>query len=161
VSRSLRRERRLVAILADQAGVSLSELVVVCAITALVAGLSIPWTISANRAFNASRGAREIQAALNQARAVAITTRQTISFCPVTGGYAFRQGTCAGGTAWVGPDTNASGVFRQSTAVTLTGASPVFTPFGTASTTGTITVTSATGTSQTVTVRASGRITIP
>jgi Tfp pilus assembly protein FimT len=161
VSGPHRRGRRLVGILAGQAGVSLSELIVVCAITGLVAGLSIPWTMSANRAFNATRGAREIRAALNQARAVAITTRQTISFCPVTGGYAFRQGTCAGGTAWVGPDTNASGLFRQASAVTLSGASPVFTPFGTASTTGTITVTSATGTTQTVTVQASGRITIP
>jgi Tfp pilus assembly protein FimT len=138
--------------------------IVVCAITGIVAGLTIPWTISATRAFNATRGAREIRAALNQARAVAITTRQSICFRSVTGGYAFRQGNCAG-TAWVGPNTNATGLFSQSASVTLTpvvaNVFPIFTPFGTASQPAAITVTSASGTSQTVTVQASGRITIP
>jgi Tfp pilus assembly protein FimT len=147
--------------LGDQAGWSLSELIVTCLITGIVAGLTIPWTISAVRAFNATRGAREIQAALNQARAVAITTRQNICFQSVAGGYAYRQGTCAG-TAWVGLDTTSTGTFRPSSRVTLTGTNnPVFTPFGTANQTAVITVTSASGTSTTVTVQPSGRVTIP
>ena len=139
-------------------------MIVTCVITGIVAGLTIPWMVSATRAYNATRGAREIQAALNQARTIAITTRQSICFTSVTGGYAFRQGTCAG-AAWVGPDTDATGRFRQASAVTLTPVTPnvypIFTPFGTASTTGGITVTSGTGTSLTVTVLASGRVTIP
>jgi len=148
----------------DQAGWSLSEVIVTCAITAIVAGVSIPWMVAANRAFNASHGAREIQAALNQARAIAITTRQNICFAAVSGGYAFLQGSCAG-TPWLGPDTDASGRFRQASNVTLTPVTPnvfpIFTPFGTASTAGGINVTAASGTSTTVTVLPSGRVTIP
>src|SRR5262249_33829871 len=140
------------------------ELIVVCAITGIVAAVSIPWMISANRAFRATHGAREIQAALNQARAIAITTRQNICFAAVTGGYAFLQGSCAG-TPWVGPDTDALGRFTQASNVTLTPVTPnvfpIFTPFGTASTTGGIKVRAAPGTSQTVTVLPSGRVTIP
>jgi Tfp pilus assembly protein FimT len=155
---------RVGRILGNRAGWSLSELIVMCAITGIVAAVSIPWMISANRAFNATHGAREIQAALNQARVVAITTRQNICFTSVTGGYAFRQGSCAG-TAWVGPDTDATGRFRQASNVTLTPVTPnvfpIFTPFGTASTSGGITVTAATGTTITVTVLPSGRVTIP
>jgi len=152
--------RRASRSLRGEEGFNLVELVAVCAITAIIFGLTVPWMLTAIRAYNATRGAREIRAALNQARAVAITTRQSICFTSVTGGYAFKQGSCAG-TAWVGPDTNASGIFTPASAVTLSGGSPVFTQFGTASTTGVITVTSATGTSQTVTVQPSGRVTIP
>ena len=137
-----------------QAGLSLLELIVTCAILGIVTVLAVPWMLSASRAFNASRGANEIRAALNQARAVAITTRRNICFQSVAGGYSFRLDTCAG-AAWVGLDTTSTGTFRPASTVTLTGGNP------TASQTAVITVTSATGTSRTVTVLASGRVTIP
>ena len=143
-----------------QAGLSLLELIVTCAILGIVTVLAVPWMLSASRAFNASRGANEIRAALNQARAVAITTRRNICFQSVAGGYSFRLDTCAG-AAWVGLDTTSTGTFRPASTVTLTGGNPIFTAFGTASQTAVITVTSATGTSRTVTVLASGRVTIP
>src|SRR3990172_12234119 len=93
-----------------QAGLSLLELIVTCAILGIVTVLAVPWMLSASRAFNASRGANEIRAALNQARAVAITTRRNICFQSVAGGYSFRLDTCAG-AAWVGLDTTYTGTF--------------------------------------------------
>jgi prepilin-type N-terminal cleavage/methylation domain-containing protein len=144
---------------AGRAGFSLPELLVTCSIIAIMAGLTVPWIATASRAYKISRGAREIQAALNQARSLAITTRQNICFQSVSGGYRYRQGTC-GGTAWVGLDTSSNGTFTPSSGATLSGGSPIFTPFGTASTTAVITV-SASGKSTTVTVLPSGRVTIP
>jgi len=105
-------------------------------------------------------GAREIQDVLNQARMLAIQTRQKICVQPVAGGFQLLQGTCAG-AAWIGQGTNASGVVALSNDVALSGASPVFTPFGTASTSGALTVYQAGGSSLTVTVQPSGQVTIP
>ena len=144
----------------DRAGLSLLELTVTCAILGIVTVLTVPLMLSASRAFNASRGANEIRAALNQARAVAITTRRNICFQSVAGGYSYRLDTCAG-AAWVGMDTTAAGTFRPASTITLAGGNPIFTPFGTASQTAVITVTSHSGTSKTVTVLPSGRVTIP
>jgi Tfp pilus assembly protein FimT len=139
---------------------SLSELLVALSIFAIVAVLTIPWMLTASRALTVTRGAREIRAALNQARTLAITTRQNICFQSVAGGYRFLQGTCAG-TAWAGLDTKANGTFTPASSITLSGGNPIFTPFGTASQTATITVSAAGSGSQTVTVLPSGRVTIP
>jgi len=148
--RSRRRER----------GFTLVELVAAIAIIGILATLVVPFVVTASRALTTSRGAREIQAALLQARALAITSRQNICFQPVTGGFQFLQGTCAG-TAWTGPTVNTSGIFTQDDNVTTSGGAAVFTPFGTASTTTTITVSVPGGTPTTVTVQPSGRVTIP
>ena len=79
-----------------------------------------------------------------------------------TGGGGFRllQGTCAG-AAWVGPDTSATGLIALSNNVTLSGPAPVFTAYGTASTSSVVTVSHSGGTSVTVTVQPSGQVTIP
>jgi prepilin-type N-terminal cleavage/methylation domain-containing protein len=141
-------------------GFTLVELVVTVAVIAVMATLAIPFMLTASRSLTMSRGAREMQAALLQARALAITTRQNICFQPVTGGYAYLKATCAG-TPWTGPNTDAAGTFRPADNVALSGGAAIFTPFGTASQTSVITVSVVGGNSTTVTVLASGRVTIP
>ncbi|HKW90275.1 MAG TPA: GspH/FimT family protein [Methylomirabilota bacterium] len=136
------------------------ELILTAAVIAIMAAIVLPFILSASRSLTMSRGAREMQAALLQARAVAITSRQNICLQPVTGGYAYRRATCAG-TAWTGPNTDATGTFRPANNVALSGGAAVFTAFGTASTTTVITVSVAGGNSTTVTVQPSGRVTIP
>jgi hypothetical protein len=108
----------------------------------------------------ASGGAREIRAIMSQARMVAITTRQNICVQTAGGGFQLLQGTCAG-AAWVGPDTSATGLIALSNNVTLSGPAPVFTAYGTASTSSVVTVSHGGGTSVTVTVQPSGQVTIP
>ncbi len=142
------------------AGFSLSELLVCISILGAMATVALPTAWTYLPAAAASGGAREIRAILSQARMVAITTRQNICVQTVAGGFRLLQGTCAG-AAWVGPDTSATGVIALSNDVTLTGPAAVFTAFGTASTSGILTVSHGSGNSLTVTVQPSGQVTIP
>jgi prepilin-type N-terminal cleavage/methylation domain-containing protein len=142
------------------AGFSLSELLVCLSVIGAMATVALPtaWTYLPAAAVTGS--AREIRAILSQARMVAITTRQNICVQTVGGGFQLRQGTCAG-AAWVGPDTNSAGVIALSNDVSFSGPAPVFTAFGTASTSGVVTVYRGSGNSLTVTVQPSGQVTIP
>jgi prepilin-type N-terminal cleavage/methylation domain-containing protein len=142
------------------AGFSLSELLVAVSVLGALATVALPTAWTLLPAANARGGAQEIQAVLNQARMIAIQTRQNICAQAVTGGFKLLQGTCVG-TAWVGQDTNGAGVIAVSSGVVWSGASPVFTPFGTASTAGVLTVSHASGSTLTVTVQPSGQVTIP
>ena len=65
-------------------GFTLIELILVIAVIAIMAALAMPFIASASRSFRMSRGAREVHAALLQARAAAITSRQNICVQPVT-----------------------------------------------------------------------------
>ncbi len=145
---------------ADQKGRTVTELVVAVGIIGVMATLTIPLMVKTTNPFIMSRGAKEIQAALIQARTLAITSRQNICFQAVAGGYAFLQGSCAG-AAWIGANTTGTGIFRPADNVTTSGGGAVFTPFGTASTTAVITVSVPNGGSTTVTVQPTGRVTIP
>jgi prepilin-type N-terminal cleavage/methylation domain-containing protein len=142
------------------AGFSLSELLVGVSVLGALATVALPTAWTLLPAATARGGAREIQGVLNQARMLAIQTRQNICVQPVTGGFQLLQGTCAG-AAWLGQGANDAGVVTLSNDVVLSGASPVFTPFGTASTSGALTVYHASGSSLTVTVQPSGQVTIP
>jgi Tfp pilus assembly protein FimT len=141
-------------------GFSISELLVYISVLGAMATIALPTAWTYLPAAAASGGAREIRAILSQARMVAITTRQNICVRTVAGGFQFLQGTCAG-AAWIGPDTSATGVIALSNDVTFSGPAPVFTAFGTASTSGVVTVSHGAGTSLTVTVQPSGQVTIP
>jgi Tfp pilus assembly protein FimT len=142
------------------AGISLSELLVCLSVLGAMATIALPTAWTYLPAAAATGGAREIRAILSQARMVAITTRQNICVQAVAGGFQLLQGTCAG-VAWVGPDTNAAGVIAISNDVSFAGPAPVFTAFGTASTSGVVTVSHGGGNSLTVTVQPSGQVTIP
>ncbi len=141
-------------------GFSVSELLVCISVLGAMATIALPTAWTYLPAAAASGGAREIRAILSQARMVAITTRQNICVRTVAGGFQLLQGTCAG-AAWIGPDTSATGVIALSNDVTFSGPAPVFTAFGTASTSGVVTVSHGAGTSLTVTVQPSGQVTIP
>jgi Tfp pilus assembly protein FimT len=141
-------------------GFSISELLVCISVLGAMATIALPTAWTYLPAAAASGGAREIRAILSQARMVAITTRQNICVQTVAGGFQLLQGTCAG-AAWIGPDTSATGVIPLSNDVTFAGPAPVFTAFGTASTSGIVTVSHGSGTSVTVTVQPSGQVTIP
>ena len=141
-------------------GFSISELLVCISVLGAMATIALPTAWTYLPAAAASGGAREIRAILSQARMVAITTRQNICVRTVAGGFQLLQGTCAG-AAWIGPDTSATGVIALSNDVTFSGPAPVFTAFGTASTSGVVTVSHGAGTSLTVTVQPSGQVTIP
>ena len=142
------------------AGFSISELLVVISILGAMSTIAVPTAWTYLPAAAASGGAREIRAIMSQARMVAITTRQNICVQTVGGGFRLLQGTCAG-AAWVGPDTSATGLIALSNNVTLSGPAPVFTAYGTASTSSVVTVSHGGGTSVTVTVQPSGQVTIP
>ena len=141
-------------------GFSLSELLVSLSVLSAMATIALPTAWTYLPAAAASGGAREIRAILSQARMVAITTRQNICVQTVAGGFQLLQGTCAG-AAWIGPDTSATGMIALSNDVTFSGPAPVFTAFGTASTSGIVTVSHGSGTAVTVTVQPSGQVTIP
>lgn len=142
------------------AGFSLPEMLTGISVLGVLATIALPTAWTMLPASTARGGAREIQAAFNQARMIAIQTRQNVCVQAAEGGLQLRQGTCTG-TAWVGQDTNNAGVITLSNEVVSSGAWPVFTPFGTASTSGVLTVYHASGSAVTVTVRPSGQVTIP
>ena len=142
------------------AGFSLPEMLVGISVLGVLATVALPTAWTLFPAASTRGAAREVQAALYQARMVAIQTRQNICLQAVPGGVQLLQGSCAG-AAWIGQDTNSAGVIAVPNDVSLTGASPVFTPFGTASTASVLTITHSSGASLTVTVQPSGQVTIP
>ena len=147
-------------IVRDRKGFSVAELLVVVATIAILASAALPWWLTYLPAATVTAVAREIQGNLNLARQLALSTRQNICVQVVPGGYRFLQGGC-GGAVWTGLNTDGSGTFRPSSTVALAGGSPVFTPFGNASQTAILTVTTPSGRTLTVTVLPSGRVTIP
>lgn len=144
-------------------GVGLAELMVVMAIFAIIAGISIPFFVSYWRSSRLEAGARELQAALNSARQLAI--RQNTNTCVERVGtqVRYRTGGCAG-TIWTGAGTDGNGLITLGNGIQVSGstANVVFTYLGAASTAGTYTVTNPQDTATlTVTVATSGRVTIP
>lgn len=149
----------------DRNGFSVAELLVVVAVVAILALIVIPLWVTYLPAATLSGAARQVQAGLNQARLLAISTRQNICVQLVPGGYQFRQNTCAGPV--VLPPTalgaDSTGTFRPATSntFTLAGPSAIFTPFATASQTAVLTITGPQARTLTVTVLPSGQVTIP
>ena len=139
------------------------ELLVVIAVIGIMALIAIPWWLTYLPTATVNAAAREVQGGLNQARLLAITTRQNICVQVLPNGFRLRQNGCAG-ALWFGADTDPTGLFRPSNAlgntVTLAGAGPTFTQFGTANQVVIIRVTGR-GRTQTVTVQLTGRVTIP
>ena len=151
----------------DQRGWSLAELLVVIAVIAILAAIAIPSFVTYLQSSTVRAGAQEMRTGLNQAKQLAITTRQNICVQPVGNGYQFRQNTCAGpvvpATLALGAD--GTGTFRLQNNVVVTvspgNVAPVFTPLGAAAPAGQLTVTGPAGNALTVTVSVAGRITTP
>ena len=155
-------------ILRDQKGFSIAELLVVITIIGILALIVIPTWLAYGPAATIAGAAREVQAGLNQARQLAISTRQNVCVRVVPPrGYQFMVGVaggCAGGAAWTGLNTDGTGIFwlaNQGVTIAAPPLNPVFTPFGTAAQVAVFTVTGPQARQQTVTVSPSGRVTIP
>lgn len=152
----------------DQRGFSAAELLVVIAVIGIMALIAIPTWLAYGPAATVTGAAREIQAGLNLARQLAITSRQNVcvQILPPRG-YQFLVGVtpaCAGGAPWTGANTDGAGVFRlgnQNVAIVAPPLNPVFGPFGTAAQVAVFTVTGPQARQITVTVLPSGRVTIP
>ena len=154
--------RRFVA--RSESGYTLPELLVVIAILGIIAFIAIPVFLSYLPGATAGYAARELQSGLNRAKLMAVTTRQPVCVQPTASGYRFFQNTTCTGTPWTGTGTDANGVFSLTNNVTVAlaaGSNPIFNQFGVAIQTGTLKVTGRTGASMTVSVQASGRVTIP
>jgi prepilin-type N-terminal cleavage/methylation domain-containing protein len=147
-----------------QRGYSLVELMVVLGVLALMLAIGVPYYLNAWQAATVREQAREIQSALGRARQLAVTTRQNVCVQTSGGGYRFLMGGCTSTTVYTASDLPANGIMLPTTAgvsIASVGGPPVFTPFGTASQTGTFRVTGPSGHQLTVSVAGTGRITIP
>jgi len=146
-------------------GFSLAELLVVVAITGVLAAVTTPLLVSYWKAATLKAGAQELATVLNGARQLAI--KDNTSVCVVQSGTQVRylkgSSPCSSGTVWTGPGTDASGWFTLSNSVqvTSTTANVVFAYLGNATTAGAYTVTNpADSKTLTVTVASSGRVSI-
>jgi len=145
-----------------QSGYSFVELVITVGMILVVTTWAMPSFISYYQTARVRAGAQELSAILNQGRQLAIKANSPVAVC-ITTGLRFRQNNCSGTAIAVTGLTNASNDVKVSPGVTLTTtAQAVFSSLGNATTAGTYTVTDpVSNRTLTVTVAASGRITIP
>lgn len=139
----------------------MAELLVVCVIIGILATASVPFFLRYYQTA-ALKAATEVLAAfLNQGRQVAIKENQPVCVLTAAGSIQLHVNGC-GGTAWVGPGTDSAGNLKIPEEFTLTtSANPVFSYLGAASPAATYTVTQTnTGKTLSVTVSASGRVTV-
>lgn len=145
----------------DQAGFTVTELIVVVAVIGIIAAAAAPFFLSYLRTSALRAGAEEMTTVLNRARQLAIS--DNTNMCVTNDGtrVQYRVGTC-GGTIWTGPGTNGAGFIQLAHDITVTsGQNVVFTYIGTAPTAGTYTVTNPRdGRTLSVVVTPSGRVSI-
>ena len=147
----------------DSRGFTLAELTVVVGILGILAVLAAPTLFSYIQTSALQAGARELATAINLGRQLAIARNTTVCV-EVTGtNIRLRTGGCLG-TIWTGPATDSTGLIKVTNPGTLqisTTANAVFTNLGAASTVGIYTVRNPVdGKTRTVTVAASGRVSI-
>jgi Tfp pilus assembly protein FimT len=136
---------------------------VLIAIIAILAVLAVPAFLSYYHAAGLKAGAQQVATLINQAREIAIKENGNVCVTlPSVTQMSYRLGTCTG-SAWVGAGTNATGGINLPTGITATAsANPIFTYVGSALPAATYTLTNTqTGNTLTVSVAASGRITMP
>jgi prepilin-type N-terminal cleavage/methylation domain-containing protein len=146
-------------------GFTLAELVIVIAVIGILAVMAVPSFLSYLRAAELKAGAQQVVTLVNQARELAIKENGNVCVTlPSATKMSYRLGTCAG-SAWVGAGTDAAGGINLPTGITATGtANPIFTYLGSidpASVTVYTLTNAQTGATLTVSVTASGRITMP
>jgi type IV fimbrial biogenesis protein FimT len=144
-------------------GFTLAELVIVIAVIGILAVMAVPSFLSYLRAAGLKSGAQQVVTLVNQARELAIKENGNVCVTlPSATQMSYRLGSCAGG-AWVGAGTDATGGINLPTGITATAsANPIFNYVGSALPAATYTLTNTqTGNTLTVSVAASGRITIP
>lgn len=145
-------------------GFGLTELLVVIAVGAVLVAVAVPLGLSYYHGAQTKAGAQQIRSILNQARQIAIDERTFVCVDVPTPTQLrlYVSSTCSG-TAWRGAITDGDGNIALQPGFTVSAsASPVFDYLGRALPAAIYTVTSsATGSTLTVSVAISGRITIP
>lgn len=144
-----------------QSGFTAAEVLVVIAIVGIMAVVAIPTLLSYSRASTVKAAAEELVAGLNSARHLAIVRNRTVCVEVANANqYRFWLGSCGGGTVWAGPETGTNGFVTLANDVTVTTtANPVFDRLGAAPTAATFTISNADGSTRSVVVAASGRVT--
>lgn len=147
---------------ADARGFSMIELMVILAVIGIVAAFALPSFLTYWQGATLRAGSEELMTVLNDARQLAIASNNTVCVTTATTTIQYHVGAC-GNATYVGPGTDNAGDIRLASAVQITNNPQVtFTYLGGASTSGVYNVQNpVNGTVQTVTVTASGRITIP
>ena len=144
-------------------GFALAELVTVIAVIGILAVMMVPFFVNYYQAAILKSGAQQFVTLVNQARELAI--RQNDNVCvklPNATQMTYALSSCTG-SAWTGAGTDAAGNINLPAGITASAtANPVFSYVGSALPASVYTLTNAqTGATLTVTVAASGRITIP
>jgi len=146
----------------SQAGYSFVELVITIGIILIATTFAMPSFLSYYRSARVRSGAQTLSAYLNEGRQMAIKTNSPVCVSYTTSTIQFRQSTCGGTTLYVS-GLNSAASIRMPDNISLTStASAIFGNLGNATTGATYTVTdTVSNRTLTVTVAASGRITIP
>lgn len=144
-----------------QTGYSFAEVLVVAAVIAVLMAASAPFFTTYYQAARLRAAAGNIAAFLNQGRQLAIRQNDSVCVRIETAAMRLHLDSCSGATV-VGPGTDAAGNVAAPQGIVLAAsANPVFSYLGSAAPAASIAVTNTeTGSSLTVTVSASGRITI-
>jgi prepilin-type N-terminal cleavage/methylation domain-containing protein len=155
-------------------GFTLSEMVVVVAILAIITAIGVPVLLTYWQSATLTAGAQELASLLNRGRQLAISenTPVCVTFNEVDPGTGqpsarvrFRVNGCpgvVGSVVWTGSGTDVNGFVPLANNVAVAaGANVVFNQLGAATTPGTYTVRNpADGRTMTVTVASSGRVTV-
>lgn len=145
------------------AGFTLAELVVIIAIIGILAVTAVPSFLSYYHTAELKSGAQRVVGLVNQAREIAIKENGDVCVTMSTATHmSYRLGSCVG-TAWVGAGTDALGRISLPPGITAAAsANPIFNYVGSALPAAVYTLTyTQTGATLTVSVAASGRVTIP
>jgi type IV fimbrial biogenesis protein FimU len=145
-------------------GFSLVELLIVIAACGVLIGVSIPLFVTYHQSLQVTAGAQYVRTLLNQARQLAMDQKDFVCVqVPAPTQVSFYPNATCSGAPWTGPITDSAGNVNLQPGLTLsTTANPVFDYLGRALPAATYTITnSATGSTVTVSVSTSGRVSIP
>lgn len=145
----------------NERGFSLTELLVVVGLIAVLSVLAVPSVLTYWRTSGLTSGAEQLASVLNRARELAVRTNTSVCAESTGNNMRLRTGSCAG-TIWTGVGTDGNGIIQIANNLTVSnGTSVVFTNIGGATSNVSFTLTDPkTSRTRTVNVLGTGRVTI-